>query len=132
MTKSGTDTMKTRQTLTVEGKEYDYFSLKKAADQIGDISKLPFSLKVLLENLLRYEDGRSVKTDDIQAISDWQKTKSSTKEIAYRPARILLQDFTGVPAVVDLAAMREAMKSLGVMWQKLIRFLPLIWLLTIR
>ena len=113
MTRTGQDTLGTRQTLTVEGKEYDYFSLKKAAEEIGDISKLPFSLKVLLENLLRYEDGRSVVSQDIQAVADWLKTKSSAKEIAYRPARVLMQDFTGVPAVVDLAAMREAMVSLG-------------------
>lgn len=113
MTRTGQDTMGTRKTLSVEGKDYDYFSLKSAADKIGDVSKLPFSLKVLLENLLRYEDGRSVTVDDIQAIADWQKIKSSTKEIAYRPARVLMQDFTGVPAVVDLAAMREAMVALG-------------------
>jgi aconitate hydratase len=105
--------LKTRQKLIVEGKEYAFYSLKKAVETIGDISKLPFSLKVLLENLLRYEDGRSVKTEDIQAIQEWLKDKSSSKEIAYRPARVLMQDFTGVPAVVDLAAMREAMKALG-------------------
>ncbi len=113
MTQTGQDTFKTRKSLEVNGKSYDYFSLKAAEEKIGDISKLPFSLKVLLENLLRYEDGRSVTTDDIQAIRDWLETKSSTKEIAYRPARVLMQDFTGVPAVVDLAAMREAMVSLG-------------------
>jgi len=113
MTRTGHDTLNTRSTLTVDGKDYDYFSLKKAEAQIGDISKLPFSLKVLLENLLRYEDGRSVNKEDVSAMVDWLKLKSSTKEIAYRPARILLQDFTGVPAVVDLAAMREAMKNLG-------------------
>lgn len=113
MTRTGHDALSTRQTLTVDGKEYDYFSLKKAAEIVGDISKLPFSLKVLLENLLRHEDGRSVVKEDIQAIADWLKTKSSSKEIAYRPARVLMQDFTGVPAVVDLAAMREAMISLG-------------------
>jgi len=113
MTRTGQDTLNTRSTLNVDGKEYDYFSLKKAEAQIGDISKLPFSLKVLLENLLRYEDGRSVNKEDVSAMVDWLKLKSSTKEIAYRPARILLQDFTGVPAVVDLAAMREAMKNLG-------------------
>lgn len=113
MTRTGQDTLQTRSTLTIDGKDYDYFSLKKAAAQIGDISKLPFSLKVLLENLLRYEDGRSVNKEDVSAIADWLKEKKSTKEIAYRPARILLQDFTGVPAVVDLAAMREAMKDLG-------------------
>ncbi len=113
MTRTGQDTMKTRQNIDVDGKTYAIYSLKKAAEQIGDISRLPFSLKVLLENLLRHEDGRSVTTEDIQAIADWLKTKSSKKEIAYRPARVLMQDFTGVPAVVDLAAMREAMKSLG-------------------
>lgn len=113
MTQTGQDTLGTRKTLTVDGKNYDYFSLKAAEAKIGDISKLPFSLKVLLENLLRYEDGRSVTTEDVQAIADWLKSQSSTKEIAYRPARVLMQDFTGVPAVVDLAAMREAMVSLG-------------------
>lgn len=113
MTITGQDTLGTRKTLSVDGKDYDYFSLKAAAEKIGDISKLPFSLKVLLENLLRYEDDRSVNTDDIQAIADWLKEKKSTKEIAFRPARVLMQDFTGVPAVVDLAAMREAMISLG-------------------
>lgn len=113
MTRTGQDTMGNRQKLTVDGKEYDYFSLKKASENIGDISKLPFSLKVLLENLLRHEDGRSVTTEDIQAIADWLKERTSQKEIAYRPARVLMQDFTGVPAVVDLAAMREAMKNLG-------------------
>ena len=73
MTRTGQDTLGTRQTLTVENQEYDYFSLKKAAEQIGDISKLPFSLKVLLENLLRYEDGRSVVSEDVQAVADWLK-----------------------------------------------------------
>ncbi len=113
MARTGQNSLKTRQTLTVEGKAYDYFSLKTVAEKLGNIDKLPFTLKVLLENLLRYEDGRSVTTDDIQALIDWQKEKSSDKEIAYRPARVLMQDFTGVPAVVDLAAMREAMVSLG-------------------
>ena len=113
MTQTGQDTLGTRKTLEVKGKSYDYYSLKAAAEKIGDISKLPYSLKVLLENLLRYEDGRSVTTDDIQAVADWLEKKSSTKEIAYRPARVLMQDFTGVPAVVDLAAMREAMVKLG-------------------
>jgi aconitate hydratase len=110
----GHDTLKTRQTLTVAGKEYDYFSLSAAADAgLGDVSRLPYSLKVLLENLLRYEDGRSVTTDDVKACADWLKTKSSTREIAYRPARVLMQDFTGVPAVVDLAAMRDAVVAMG-------------------
>ena len=113
MTLTGQDTFKTRKTLTVEGKEYDYFSLEEAAKKIGDISRLPFTLKVLLENLLRFEDDRSVTTKDIEALAAWLKTQKSDTEIAYRPARVLMQDFTGVPAVVDLAAMREAMVSLG-------------------
>ena len=113
MTMTGQDSLKTRRTLTVDGKEYDYYSLQAAADQIGDVSRLPFSLKVLLENMLRFEDGRTVTTDDVKAVADWQKERKSTHEIAYRPARVLMQDFTGVPAVVDLAAMREAMVAMG-------------------
>ncbi len=113
MTRTGQDSLKTRKTLTVDGKNYDYFSLSAASEKIGDISRLPYTLKVLLENLLRFEDGRSVTTEDVQALADWLKNKKSDHEIAYRPARVLMQDFTGVPAVVDLAAMREAMKSLG-------------------
>ncbi len=113
MARTGHDTLKARKTLTVDGKAYDYFSLKAAADKFGDISKLPFTLKVLLENMLRFEDDRSVTVKDIQAVVDWQKNKKSDAEIAYRPARVLMQDFTGVPAVVDLAAMREATAALG-------------------
>ena len=113
MTHTGHDTLKTRHKLTVDGKSYDYFSLKAAEKTIGDISKLPFSLKVLLENLLRFEDGRSVSVDDVKAVGQWLKDKTSEREIAFRPARVLMQDFTGVPAVVDLAAMREAMGHLG-------------------
>ena len=113
MTKTGQDTLGTRDTLTVDGKGYAYYSLAKAAQKIGDISRLPFTLKVLLENLLRFEDGRSVSTDDIKALKSWLDTQKSDTEIAYRPARVLMQDFTGVPAVVDLAAMREAMAALG-------------------
>ncbi len=110
----GHDTMKTRRTLNVGGKDYDYFSLEAASEAgLGDLSKLPFSLKILLENLLRYEDDFTVNVDDIKALAEWLETKSSTREIAYRPARVLMQDFTGVPAVVDLAAMREAMVELG-------------------
>ena len=111
---TGHDTLKTRRTLDVGGKSYDYFSLK-AAEQagLGDISTLPFSLKVLLENLLRFEDGRTVSVDDVKALGQWLKDRRSDTEIAYRPARVLMQDFTGVPAVADLAAMREAVKSLG-------------------
>ena len=110
---SGHDTLKVRRTLTVGAKSYDYFSLPAAAETLGDISRLPFSLKVLLENLLRYEDGRTVTVDDVKALAAWLKAKKSDAEIAYRPARVLMQDFTGVPAVVDLAAMRDAIKALG-------------------
>ncbi len=113
MARTGQDTLKARKTLTVDGKTYDYFSLKAAEAKFGDISKLPFTLKVLLENMLRFEDDRSVTVKDIQAVVDWQKDKRSDAEIAYRPARVLMQDFTGVPAVVDLAAMREATATLG-------------------
>ncbi len=113
MTVTGHDSLKTRKTLTVDGKEYDYFSLKAAESALGDLSTLPYSLKVLLENLLRYEDGRSVKMEDVKGVADWLKERRSTNEIAYRPARVLMQDFTGVPAVADLAAMREAMATLG-------------------
>ncbi|MGE0409090.1 MAG: aconitate hydratase AcnA [Amphiplicatus sp.] len=109
----GRDTLKTRKTLTVGGKAYEIFSLKGAEGTLGELSRLPFSLKVLLENLLRFEDGRSVSTDDIAAFKGWLETGKSDREIAYRPARVLMQDFTGVPAVVDLAAMRDAMKALG-------------------
>ncbi len=113
MTAIGQDTLNTRTTLTAGGKSYDYFSLAKAAEQLGDISRLPFSMKVLLENLLRFEDGVTVTREDIQAIVDWQKDARSNREIQYRPARVLMQDFTGVPCVVDLAAMRDAITKLG-------------------
>ncbi len=102
-----------KKTLSVNGKDYQMYSLPNAAEKLGDISRLPYSLKVLLENLLRNEDGRTVSADDVQAVADWLKTQSSTREIAYRPARVLMQDFTGVPAVVDLAAMRDAIVNLG-------------------
>ncbi len=102
-----------QKTLTVDGKSYKIFSLKNASEKLGDISRLPYCLKVLLENLLRYEDGRTVSVQDIEAIAQWLQSQSSTREIAYRPARVLMQDFTGVPAVVDLAAMRDAIVNLG-------------------
>ena len=111
--KLGQDSLGTKKTLSVDGKDYTYYSLSAASEKIGDVSRLPYTLKVLLENLLRFEDGRTVTTEDVQALADWLKNKRSDHEIAYRPARVLMQDFTGVPAVVDLAAMREAMKSLG-------------------
>ncbi len=109
----GQDSLKTRRTLTVDGKDYNYFSLPEAAAKIGDITRLPYSLKVLLENVLRFEDGRSYTVDDAKSISGWLAEGRSTKEVPFRPARILLQDFTGVPAVVDLAAMRDALDTLG-------------------
>ncbi len=104
---------KSQDTLDVDGQRYHFYSLPRAAQQLGDLSRLPKSLKVLLENLLRWQDESSVTADDIQALADWQKTAHADREIAYRPARVLMQDFTGVPAVVDLAAMREAVKRLG-------------------
>ena len=110
---TGNDTLNTRRSLEVGGKAYDYYSLTAAAESLGDISRLPFSLKVLLENLLRFEDGNSVTVDDLRALAAWLKDGRSDREIAYRPARVLMQDFTGVPAVVDLAAMRDAMARLG-------------------
>ncbi len=114
MTQIGQDTLKTRSTMTVGGKEFAYYSLKKAAKTVGDVSRLPFSMKVLLENMLRFEDGGfTVGEDDIRAIADWQNDPKTGSEIQYRPARVLLQDFTGVPCVVDLAAMRDAIGALG-------------------
>ncbi|WP_151812267.1 aconitate hydratase AcnA [Acinetobacter bereziniae] len=99
------------QNLNVGNSTYKIFSLKQVQSELGDLSKLPKSLKVLLENLLRFEDDLTVKRSDIQAIVDWQKAKTSDQEIQYRPARVLMQDFTGVPAVVDLAAMRAAVQA---------------------
>ncbi|HGW4593994.1 aconitate hydratase AcnA [Proteus mirabilis] len=100
-------------TLSVGTHQYEYYRLSEVARQLGDITRLPKSLKVLLENLVRYLDDDTVVEDDIKALVDWQKNAHASREIAYRPARVLMQDFTGVPAVVDLAAMREAVKSLG-------------------
>lgn len=102
-----------KDTLQVDNKTYRYYSLPLAAKTLGDITRLPKSLKVLLENLLRWQDGDSVTAEDIQALAGWLKQAHADREIAYRPARVLMQDFTGVPAVVDLAAMREAVKRLG-------------------
>ena len=109
------DSFKCRKKLTVGAKTYHYFSLKAAEKNgLAGISKLPFSMKVLLENLLRHEDGRSVTKEDIEGVAAWLTNKGKVeREIAFRPARVLMQDFTGVPAVVDLAAMRDAMTALG-------------------
>lgn len=111
--KSSGNSLNTRDTLQVGSTTYHYHSLPKAAEQLGDLTRLPVSLKVLLENLLRHEDGVTVTGDDIQAVADWLKNRSSDREIQYRPARVLMQDFTGVPAVVDLAAMRDAVARAG-------------------
>ncbi len=105
------DSFSARDTLHVAGREYAYFRLSALGRD--DLSTLPYSLKILLENLLRFEDGRSVRRDDIEALAAWQPGTPSSKEIAYRPARVLLQDFTGVPCVVDLAAMRDAIATFG-------------------
>ena len=114
MTATGHDSLKTRRSLKVGRSSYDYYSIEAAEQVLGlDFSRLPFSMKVLLENMLRFEDGRSVKTDDIKAFGGWLANGKSDQEIAFRPGRVLLQDFTGVPAVVDLAAMRDALKDLG-------------------
>ncbi len=113
MTAIGQDSLKTRRSLTVEGKTYQYFSLPEAAKSIGDISRLPVSLKVLLENILRFENGTSYKVTDAKAIAGWLPAGHSDQEVPFRPARILMQDFTGVPAVVDLAAMRDGITRLG-------------------
>ena len=110
---TGQDSLGVRKSLNVGDLSYDYFSLEAAEAELGDIARLPYSLKVLLENLLRWEDGRSVTTDHLRAMTRWVQDRRSDQEIAYRPARVLMQDFTGVPAVVDLAAMRDAMVALG-------------------
>nr|CAL16142.1 aconitate hydratase [Alcanivorax borkumensis SK2] len=114
VTRIGQDTLNSKKTLQANGKTYHYFDINAVADKgWGDLSKLPFSLKVLLENLLRFEDGNSVTGADIEAVMRWLEQKRSDKEINYRPARVLMQDFTGVPGVVDLAAMRDAIKKAG-------------------
>src|SRR5947208_2926783 len=124
MIPTGQDSLRTRSTLDVQGRPYAYYSLNKAAETLGDLSRLPFSMKVLLENLLRFEDGITVTRDDLQAMADWLKERRINREIQYRPARVLMQDFTGVPAVVDLAAMRDAMRQLGGDPQKINPLVP--------
>ena len=100
------------KTLDVNEKKYSYFSLEKAEKEgLSGISKLPNSLKILLENLLRFEDSLTVNNIQIEALKHWLKSKSSKTEIAYRPSRVLMQDYTGIPAIADLAAMRDAVKS---------------------
>ena len=114
MTQVGSNSLGTRKTLDVNGKTYAYYSLAAAGEKFGDVSRLPHSMKVLLENMLRFEDeGFTVDEAHVQAIVDWQNNPTTGNEIQYRPARVLLQDFTGVPCVVDLAAMRDAIGKLG-------------------
>ncbi|WP_313024884.1 aconitate hydratase AcnA [Pseudomonas lopnurensis] len=113
------DSLNCRRSLEVAGKTYHYYSLPDAAAQLGDIARLPTSLKVLLENLLRWEDDVTVHADDLKSLVLWLRTRSSEHEIQYRPARVLMQDFTGVPAVVDLAAMRDAVARAGADPQKI-------------
>ena len=110
---AGLDSFKAKATLDVAGKKYTYYNLGALAAAHPEVARLPYSLKVLLENLLRYEDGVTVFREDIEALAGWAAHRTSDREIAYRPARVLMQDFTGVPAVVDLAAMRDAMATLG-------------------
>ena len=128
----GQDTMQVRSTLTAAGKEYDYYSLPKAYEQLGDLSKLPFSLKVLLENLLRFEDGKTVTTDDIKAFASWMDNKGGASEIAYRPARVLLQDFTVFRR--SLTSLRCVKRSLNLVQtqRRLTQSRPLIWSSTTR
>jgi len=110
---SSQNSFQTQAELKVQDQRYEIYSLKKLAEQHPQIERLPFSIKILLENLLRFEDGRSVRKADIEAFLNWDPKATPSKEIAFRPARVLLQDFTGVPAVVDLAAMRQAILKLG-------------------
>ncbi len=110
----GQDSLKTRRTLTAAGQEYEYFSVPEAAKALGEpTDRLPVSLKILLENVLRFENGASYTVEDARAVAEWARTGSSTREVPFRPARILMQDFTGVPGVVDLAAMRDGITKLG-------------------
>ena len=119
------DSFETLSYLELGGKQYHYFSLSKLEEKaLGNISRLPFCLQILLENLLRNEDGKSVTSQDIKALIDWDPKAKPTQEIAFSPARVILQDFTGVPAVVDLAAMREAMLALGGDPQKINPLVP--------
>ena len=120
------DSFNARQTLAVGAKTYAYYSLHAAErNGLSNVSRLPFSLKVIIENMLRNEDGRSTSKADIEDAAQWIHNKGSAeKEIAFRPARVLMQDFTGVPAVVDLAAMRDAMKNLGGDPQKINPLVP--------
>ena len=110
----GQDSLKTRRTLSAGGRDYEYFSVPEAAKTLGEpTDQLPVSLKILLENVLRFENGGSYTVEDARALAEWARSGSSTREVPFRPARILMQDFTGVPGVVDLAAMRDGITKLG-------------------
>jgi len=125
MAQTSLDSFKSRKTLSVGGKTYVHYSLPDAErNGLAGISRLPNAMKVVLENLLRFEDGRTVRKQDILAVAEWLKTRHSDHEIQYRPARVLMQDFTGVPAVVDLAAMRDATQKLGADPQKINPLVP--------
>lgn len=120
---SKVNSFKSKKIIKVDGKNYIIYSLTEAEKNgLKDISKLPKSLKVLLENLLRYEDNKTVDKTQINAIQSWLNTKTSDTEIAYRPARVLMQDYTGIPAVADLAAMRDAVKAKNKDPKKLIHY----------
>src|SRR5713226_9617955 len=107
------DSFASQAVLRVGDREYTIFRLSAVEKALANAARLPYSLKILLENLLRTEDGKSVRAEDIEALASWQPQARPNREIAFTPSRVLLQDFTGVPAVVDLAAMRDAMKRLG-------------------
>ena len=125
MTSKSLDSFKSRTTITVGDKTYSYFSIPLAEKNgLKGVSQLPHSMKVVLENLLRFEDGVTVTRADIEAVADWLRTRISEHEISYRPARVLMQDFTGAPAVVDLAAMRDATAKLGADPQKINPLVP--------
>src|SRR6266545_3558060 len=107
------DSFGSQSTLPIDGQDHTLYSLAALSKTFPEVSHLPYALRILLENLLRTEDGQVVQAADIAELARWQPKAEPSKEIAFTPSRVLLQDFTGVPAVVDLAAMREAMKKLG-------------------
>src|SRR5688572_10893634 len=114
MGKASLDSFEVRTPLEACGRTFHYYSLPKFAENARvDISRLPYSLKILLENLLRHEDGKNVRRDDVLGLAHWDAKAKPVTEVAFHPARVVLQDFTGVPAVVDLAAMRDAMAAMG-------------------
>ena len=131
-TPSHPDSFKSQSTLRSGSANYRIFRLQALADAGTNLTRLPFSLRILLENLLRHEDGRTVTADDIRFLANWDAKAEPSREIAYMPARVLMQDFTGVPAIVDLAAMRDAMRTLGGDPERIIRCSPLSWSSTTR